>query len=127
MNIIKFEPRNKPVLTTEAMDVPSWEPALTLPLPENPTSALLIEAREQVLTYLSYVANDYAAGRVEDSLIETEIQRGAARLIELTVALREAWVIETRADIEAEQKRFAAEREAERAERLREGFTDDES
>jgi hypothetical protein len=44
------------------MDAPSWEPALSFPLPENPSVELLDRARQEVLIYLDWVAHDGSEG-----------------------------------------------------------------
>jgi hypothetical protein len=75
-----------PVLTMEAMSGPSWEPALTLRLPSNPSFELLLEARRQVVEYLDWYSKDPAVfGPAEE--VRIEINRGAARLVEICLAL----------------------------------------
>ena len=79
----------RPVLTMKAMDAPSWEPALSFPLPENPSVELLDRARSEVLTYLDWVAHDVASAGHADE-IRKEITRAAARLIEISIHWRPA-------------------------------------
>jgi hypothetical protein len=75
-----------PLLTLEALNTAQdWEPALSLPLPENPTSELLDRAREQVLQYLDFYLNDCAPNAPDDEL-RREIMRAAERLIEIGMA-----------------------------------------
>lgn len=85
-----------PVLTLRAMDAPSCEPALSFPLPQNPSTELLDRARQEVLTYLDWVAGDA-------DHIRKEITRAAARLIEISLH----WKPACDAAIDAQ---FAAER-----------------
>jgi len=74
-----------PVLTMQAMDTSSWEPALSYLLPENPPLELLERARDQVLTYLDWVASDLASSGDADA-IRKEINRAATRLIQLSLS-----------------------------------------
>lgn len=88
-----------PLLTMEAMDEPSWEPALTYRLPENPDNELLNRARTEVLIYLDFVTNDGA--QCDD--VSADINRAAARLIEIA----ERWPAAIDANVQAH---LAAER-----------------
>jgi hypothetical protein len=81
------------------MDEPSWEPALTYRLPENPDIELLNRARTEVLIYLDFVTNDGA--QCED--VSADINRAAACLIEIA----EHWPAAIDANVQA---RLAAER-----------------
>lgn len=72
-----------------AMDAPSWEPALSFPLPKNPSAELLDRARQEVLTPLDWVSHDVASAG-DPEKIRQEITRGAARLIELSLLWRPA-------------------------------------
>lgn len=57
--------------------------------PENPSVELLDRARQEVLTYLDWVAHDVASSGDAD-FIRSEINRGAARLIEISLHWRPA-------------------------------------
>src|ERR1700731_1857782 len=76
----------RPVLTMQAMDTSSWEPALSYLLPENPPLESLERARDQVLTYLDWVASDLASSGDADA-IRKEINRAATRLIQILLLL----------------------------------------
>lgn len=76
----------RPVLTMQAMDTSSWEPALSYLLPENPPLELLERARDHVLTYLDWVASDLALSGDADA-IRKEINRAATRLIQISLLL----------------------------------------
>jgi hypothetical protein len=53
-----FRPR---FLTMHALDnAETWEPALSLPLPDNPGFDLLQRTRDEVLSYLVWLFNDVA-------------------------------------------------------------------
>jgi hypothetical protein len=75
-----------PVLTMEAMSGPGWEAALSRKLPSNPSLELLLEARRQVVEYLDWYSKDPALFGPADEL-RTEINRGAARLVDICLAL----------------------------------------
>jgi hypothetical protein len=72
-------------LTFEAMEEPSWEPALCLPLLPNASAALLRKARDQVIEYLQWVTNDGVI--VQDPMLPGKIDRVAARLKEIMAVL----------------------------------------
>ena len=76
----------RPVLTMQAMEGDTWEPALSYPLPENPSLELLEEARAQVLTYLYFASSDIASGG-DDAETRKEINRAAVRLTEIALLL----------------------------------------
>lgn len=99
-----------PILTLKAMEASSWEPALTYPLPENPSTELLAEARSQVVIYLDYAAHDIATAGDPDE-IRKEINRAAARLIEISLHWRGA------CDAELEQRLDEERAEADRERR----------
>jgi hypothetical protein len=91
-----------------ALEVNDWEPALTLPLSQKPSFELLEAARQDILTFLDWVTHDVA--QVDPNKTKHEIQRAAARLIEIAAATPAA----LSAAIEADLKRFRAEAYAER-------------
>jgi len=78
-----------PILTVEAMSVHDWEPALTLRLPAEPSAELLDEARYQVMAYLHWLSVDAAPHTAPEEL-RREINRAAARLIEICFAKQDA-------------------------------------
>jgi hypothetical protein len=98
----------RPVLTMKAVDAPSWEPALSFPLPENPSVELLDRARQEVLTYLDWVVHDVASTGDAD-LISTEIKRAAERLFEISLH----WRPEVGAEFEEQLAKERIERERE--------------
>jgi len=95
----------RPVLTMKAMDEASWEPALSYALPENPGIELLNRVRSEVLIYLDFVTND--AAQFED--VSAEINRAAARLIEIT----QHWPAALDADVTAKLEAERTDRESE--------------
>jgi hypothetical protein len=76
----------RPILTMEAMETPSWEPALSYLLPKNPPLELLERARDHVLTYLDWVASDLASSDAD--VIRKEINCAATRLIQISLLLK---------------------------------------
>jgi len=105
----------------KAMDAPSWEPALSFPLPENPTAQLLDRARHEVLTYLDWVSHDVASAGDADA-IRTEITRAAVRLIEISLHWRPA----CDAELEEQLAKERREHDRDRREQTRTpGFPDD--
>jgi len=81
-----------PVLTVailEANDSNNWEPALTYPLPPDPTIELIDDAIDQVLNFLSWVTSQVA--QKDGPLAKGEIERAAVRLIELAEAKPKAF------------------------------------
>jgi hypothetical protein len=95
--------------------------ALSFPLPENPDTELLDRARQEVLTYLDWVAHDVAfAGDVDE--IRREITRAAARLIEISIHWRAA----CDAELEQHLAQERVEHDRQRREQNRAlGFPDD--
>ena len=82
-----FRPR---FLTMHALDnAETWEPALSLPLPDNPGFDLLQRTRDEVLSYLVWVFNDVAQGAGLDH-VRHEIMRAANRLAEIATHWPEA-------------------------------------
>ena len=102
-----------PVLTMEAMDATlpgadgdsearrDWEPVLTLPLPRNPSVALLKRARKELLDFLAWVTDPRYACDVQSRYPrpadvywitngEAEIRRAAERLIEINSKMTSA-------------------------------------
>ena len=111
----------RPVLTLKAMEASSWEPALSFPLPESPSTELLDRARQEVVTYLDWVAHDIASAGDPDE-IRKEINRAAARLIEISLRWRGA----CDAELEEQLEKDRAEADRERREQNRElGLPDD--
>jgi hypothetical protein len=99
-----------PLPTLEALNkAQDWEPALSLPFPQNPTSELLDRTREQVLQYLDFYLNDWAP---TDEL-RREIIRAAERLIEIGIQAGPAQPRDTREGLAQER----AEREHQRSDR----------
>jgi hypothetical protein len=96
----------RPVLTIKAMDEASWEPALSYALPENPDIELLNPARADVLIYLDFVTNDGA--QFEE--VSAEINRAAARLIEIAEHWPAALDADVKAKLEAEWQQWLASR-----------------
>jgi hypothetical protein len=79
-----MENASLPLLTVailEANDSNNWEPALAYPLPPDPTIELIDDAIDQVLNFLSWVTSEVA--QKDAPLAKREIERAAARLIEL--------------------------------------------
>jgi hypothetical protein len=77
--------RPVPVLTMQAMDEDQgYEAALSLPLPETPSIDLLGKARSYVLAYLDFVSHNVAPDG-DAAVITAEINRAAARLIEIAL------------------------------------------
>jgi hypothetical protein len=78
--VTPFRPR---VLTLHALDTAqTWEPALSLPLPDNPGFDLLKHARDDVLSYLDWLFNDLAQGMPLEQ-VRREIMRAADRLADI--------------------------------------------
>jgi hypothetical protein len=103
MKIIPF-----PLLTMEALQAPDWEPALTLPLPPAPDLRLLFAARDHVILFLQWVTNDLA--QADPDKAKQEIQRAAARLIEIAALTPGAVSAHVEAGLEADHIRYEQER-----------------
>jgi hypothetical protein len=102
-----------PLLTLEALNkAQDWEPALSLPFPQNPTTELLDRAREQVLQYLDFYLNDCAPTAPTDEL-RREIMRAAERLIEIGIHAEPTQQRDIREGLAQER----AERERQRSDR----------
>jgi hypothetical protein len=90
--MIGMEKVSLPVLTVailEENDSNNWEPALTYPLPPEPSIELIDETIDQVLNYLSWITEQVAQ---KDAVAATrEIERAAARLTELAQAKPKAF------------------------------------
>jgi hypothetical protein len=87
-----MEDAHLPVLTVaiiEANDSNNWEPALTYPLPVDPNIELIDDAIEQVLNFLSWITEQVA--QKDSTTAKREIERAAARLIELAEAKPKAF------------------------------------
>ena len=97
-----------------ALEVNDWEPALTLPLPPQPSLELLEVARQDILTFLDWVSHDVA--QVDPDGAKHQIQRAAARLIEIAAATPAA----LSDAIEADVNRPRAEANAERLRQIEE-------
>lgn len=81
-----------PVLTIailEANHHNNWEPALTYPLPPRPDIDLIDMAIDEVLNGLSFITSEVAQKDAERA--RRDIERAAARLIELTQAKPKAF------------------------------------
>jgi hypothetical protein len=77
------------ILSLEAMKGEAgWEAALNWPLPPHPDFYLLDEARRHIITYLDWVTHDLARGP-SPSELGGEIERATARLLEISLALRD--------------------------------------
>jgi hypothetical protein len=94
-----------PVLTMEAM-APEvcdadrvFEPAMSFPLPPNPDSRLLNEARRQVLAYLDWITTENGVKSEGPDWSVHEIRRACARLVEITEILPAALDTESEADL----------------------------
>jgi hypothetical protein len=74
-----------PTLTMEALEGPSWEPALTFPFPDNPDIALLFKARDQIIAFLQWLTDlvQLDLAQFDPEKTADEIQRAANRLIEI--------------------------------------------
>jgi hypothetical protein len=76
-----------PVLSVailEANHHNNWEPALTYPLPHDPSIDLIDTAIDEILNFLSFVTSDVA--QKDAAQARREIERAATRLIELAEA-----------------------------------------
>jgi hypothetical protein len=76
-----------PVLSVailEASHYNNWEPALTYPLPHDPSIDLIDTAIDEILNFLSFVTSEVA--QKDAAQARREIERGTARLIELAEA-----------------------------------------
>jgi hypothetical protein len=73
-----------PELTLEAMKGGSWDAALTLPLPKEPSLKLLDEARSQVLDYLAF-ASDVLPECADPYGVSLDITSAAERLVEIAL------------------------------------------
>jgi len=81
-----------PVLTVailEANHYNNWEPALTYPLPRDPSIDLIDTAIDEILNYLSFVTSEVAQKNATQA--RREIEHAAARLIELAEAKPKAF------------------------------------
>ena len=90
--MIGMEKVSLPVLTVailEANDSNNWEPALTYPLPPEPSIELIDDAIDQVLNFLSWITEQVA--QKDAVTAKREIERAAARLIELAEAKPKAF------------------------------------
>lgn len=85
----------------EAMASEGWEPALSFPLPANPGSKLLREARRLVLSYLDWITSDNGINSEGPDWAVDEIRRASERLIEICAALPAAVDAESEAETEA--------------------------
>jgi hypothetical protein len=86
------EPDPKTVLTLailEANHYNNWEPALTYPLPPEPSIDLIDTAIDEVLNFLSFVTEQVAQRDVAQA--RREIGRAATRLTELSEAKPKAF------------------------------------
>ena len=70
------------------MSEPGWEAAVNWPLPAEPSIELLQEARQRVATYIDWYSND-AAPVTAPVEVRHEINRAAARLIEICLAIQQ--------------------------------------
>ena len=87
-----MEKASLPVLTVAILaenDSNNWEPALSYPLPSEPTIELIDDAIDQVLNFLSWVTEQVA--QKDSAAAKREIERAAARLIELAQAKPKAF------------------------------------
>ena len=76
-----------PVLTVAILQTNhynNWEPALTYPLPRDPSVDLIDTATDEILNYLSFVTSEVP--QKDAAQARREIERAAARLIELAEA-----------------------------------------
>ena len=76
-----------PLLTLDILEANhhnDWEPALTYPLPPRPSIDLIDGAIDEVINGLSFVTE--AIAEFDATRAKAEIERAAARLIELTRA-----------------------------------------
>jgi hypothetical protein len=81
-----------PALTVailEANHYNNWEPALTYPLPGDPSLDLIDNAIDEVLNFLSFITSEVAQKDAPQA--RREIERAAARLIELAEAKPKAF------------------------------------
>lgn len=82
-----MENQSLPVLTLEILEANhhnDWEPALTYPLPAEPSIDLIDAAIDEVLNGLSFVTS--AIAQYDAAQARSGIERAAARLIELVEA-----------------------------------------
>jgi hypothetical protein len=87
-----MEKPDLPLLTLEILEAHhhnDWEPALTYPLPAEPTIELIDDAIDEVLNGISFVTSQVAQKNAEQA--KREIERAAARLIDLTQAKPKAF------------------------------------
>jgi hypothetical protein len=79
----------RPFLTMEAMEVDddaeASEAALSSPLPHNPSLELLIKAQRKVFDHLEFVTHHVVALGLDADTIRAEVNRSAARLIEIAL------------------------------------------
>jgi hypothetical protein len=87
-----MEKSDLPILILEILEANhhnNWEPALTYPLPPDPGIDLIDDALDEVLNGLSYVTDQVA--QKDATFARHEIERAAARLVELTQAKLKAF------------------------------------
>ena len=73
------------VLTLEAMKADTWDAALSLPLPENPSLELLDAARTHLLDYLAFATDAALQCCADPYAVSLDIASAADRLTEIAL------------------------------------------